>query len=43
MPDAVDDALAAVPFDYYVRQPNGQLPQTSVPEIIAAVLRLLGV
>jgi protein-L-isoaspartate(D-aspartate) O-methyltransferase len=44
MLDAVDDALAAVPFVRYARQPSAQqLPQSSAPEIIAAVLRLLGV
>jgi protein-L-isoaspartate(D-aspartate) O-methyltransferase len=44
MRDSVDGALAAVPFDYYARQPSGeQLPQSSAPEIIVAVLRLLEV
>jgi protein-L-isoaspartate(D-aspartate) O-methyltransferase len=44
MRDSVDGALAAVPFDYSARQPDGeQLPQSSAPEIIVAVLRLLGV
>src|ERR671930_742156 len=44
MRDSVDDPLAAVPFDRYARQPSGeQLPQSSAPQIIAAMLRLLGV
>jgi protein-L-isoaspartate(D-aspartate) O-methyltransferase len=42
MPDQVDAAAAATPYDHYARRPDGSMiPQTTSPDCIADLLRLL--
>ncbi len=42
MPDEVEAAAADTPYDHYARRPDGSMiPQTTSPEVIADLLRLL--